>query len=82
MKLSKIDVLAATFRNAIFDSTTMNIFNAEDRIYEQFDAQVLETCYRKIDVMPQENIDTYSVAISLGFSVEYDRDSEDFFVII
>ena len=80
--LTKIDVVAATFRNAIFDASTLNIMDAEDRKYETFDAQVLEACYRKLDDMPEEKISLYATAISYGFEINYERDSEEFIVLV
>ena len=80
--LTKLDVIASTFRNAIFDASTLNIMDAEDRKYEQFDAQVLETCYRKLDEISEENIALYATAISYGFKINYDRDSEEFIVVV
>ena len=82
MILSKIDVIAATFRNAMFDASGMNLFEIEEREYEQFDAQVLEQCYKALDAMPQDNLDTYAQCISLGFTINYDAQKEDFVVIV
>jgi len=82
MKLSKLDVVAANFRNAIFDASTLNIFEPEDKKYDRFDAQVLETCYKTLDTMSEETIELYSVAISYGFEINYDRDAEEFIVIM
>lgn len=82
MKLSKTDLVASAFRNAIFDSSTFNMFDAEERPYEVFDAKILETCYVKLDSMSEETVDLYATAISYGFEINYDRDQEDFFVIM
>lgn len=82
MKLTKTDLVASSFRNAIFDSSTFNYFEAEERAYEKFDATILETCYKKLDTMSEETIELYAVAISYGFEINYDRDNEDFIVIM
>jgi hypothetical protein len=82
MKLSKLDLVASSFRNAIFDASTFNMFDAEERPYEVFDAKILETCYKKLDTMDEDTIDLYAQAISYGFEINYDRDNEDFFVIM
>jgi hypothetical protein len=58
------------------------MFDAEERPYEVFDAKILETCYKKLDTMDEETIDLYAQAISYGFEINYDRDNEDFFVIM
>jgi hypothetical protein len=82
MRLSKLDVIAATFRNAIFDVSTLNIFDVEDRPYEQFDAVILERCYQALDNMPADKINLYGKAIEYGFEIQYDRDHEDFIVVM
>jgi hypothetical protein len=82
MKLTKTDLVASSFRNAIFNSSTFNMFDAEERPYEQFDAKILEQCYVKLDAMSEETIELYAQAISYGFEINYDRDQEDFFVIM
>lgn len=81
-RMTKTDIVAATFRNAMFDASGMNLFEIEEREYDRFDAQILEKCYKALDVMPQENLDTYAQCISLGFQVNYDIEQEDFIVIV
>jgi hypothetical protein len=78
MNLSKIDLVAANMRNAIFDASSFNIFEADDRQYEQFDAQILETCYQKTDAMSADDINLYAECISMGFNLTFDRDTEAF----
>jgi hypothetical protein len=82
MKLTKTDLVASSFRNAIFDASTLNIFEAEERPYEKFDATVLERCYQTLDKMSEETINLYAQAISYGFEINYDRDAEEFIVIV
>lgn len=80
--MTKLDVVAATFRNAMFDAAQINIFEQEERDYDRFDAQVLEQCYKALDVMPEDNIATYAKCISLGAEIAYDIEKEDFYVIM
>jgi len=76
---TKEDYAAAIMRNAIFDSSTLNIMEAEDRAYETFDAKVLERCYRKIDEMTTEAVDAFVTLARAGFEAHFDRDTEGFF---
>ncbi|MGZ8220364.1 MAG: hypothetical protein ACXWT0_01820 [Methylobacter sp.] len=77
MKLSSIDVVAANMRNAFFDAADDFVFT--DRYTDQLDAQVLESCYKKLDVMPDEEIGLYAQCISMGFELKYDPSTEEFF---
>ena len=81
MNLSKTDLVAANMRNAIFDVANFNIFEADDRTYEQFDAQILETCYKKTDDMSADDINLYAECISMGFSLTFNRDTDSFAVV-
>jgi len=82
MKMQSIDLVAANFRNAMFEATEMNLFEIDDSNYDAFDAQMLECCYRIVDNMPEENITNYAQCISMGAEIMYDIEKEDFYVIL
>ncbi len=78
---TRIDLVAATMRNAIFEAANFNLMTADDRTYEQFDAQILETCYQKTDLLTADEINTYAECINMGFELSFDREREEFFII-
>lgn len=79
LRMTHADVVAANFRNTLIDAIPhFNLFRDD---YESCDARILEACYKKLDDMPEEDIEMFYECINAGFELRYDRQTESFEVV-
>lgn len=75
------DVVASSMRNAVADSLDpKKIFSMSEREYDIWDANLLETCYKAVEMLQDEKVEEYYQFIASGYEMYYDSTGE--FVMI